>query len=182
MFIDCDRVVVRDFSVRDEADLQEILGDGKTMEYCEMPYDREKTGRFLREFCIGRHGAAAAALKETGKVVGYILLNEGEPKVYEMGWLFNRSYWRRGYAYEACSALIRYAFVQLGARRIWAETIDGDRSVKLMEKLGMRPEGVRRRQVRDLQGRWSDLYLYGLSREELPGAYCMTNEVISPWS
>ena len=36
------------------------------------------------------------------------------------------------------------------------------RSVRLMEKLGMRLEGIQRGQTRDLHGQWTDLYLYGL--------------------
>ncbi len=40
------------------------------------------------------------------------------------------------------------------------------KSVRLMEKLGMQPEGIQRRQVKDLSGRWMDLYYYGLLEED----------------
>lgn len=160
------RLILREFSEEDADDLQEILGDAGTMEYCEPPYAPDKTARFLREFCIGRHGALAAELRETGRVIGYLLFNPSEAGCYEMGWFFRRDCWRRGYAYEACSALIEYAFTRLGAHKVWAETIDGVKSVGLMKKLGMASEGVRRAQTKDLQGRWADLYFYGLLKED----------------
>jgi RimJ/RimL family protein N-acetyltransferase len=35
-----------------------------------------------------------------------------------------------------------------------------------MQKLGMRLEGIHRKQVRDFSGNWVDLYFFGLLREE----------------
>lgn len=43
-----------------------------------------------------------------------------------------------------------------------AETIDSQKSVSLMEKLGMKREGVQRSQTKDNLGNWTDLYLYGI--------------------
>lgn len=83
-----------------------------------------------------------------------------------MGWIFNRRFWRKGYAYEACRAVVNHAFDALDAHKIFAEAIDTVKSVKLMEKLGMRREGVQRSQTRDNAGSWTDLYFYGLLRED----------------
>lgn len=135
-----DRLLLRSFCRADLSDLQEILGDPQTMEQLEPPYSREKTGRFLQEFCIERQGALAVVLQSSGKLIGYLLFSRLEPQVYEIGWIFHRAYWRQGYACEACRALIRHAFASHMARRIFAETIDPVRSVGLMKKLGMRPQ------------------------------------------
>ena len=161
-----ERLTIRPFQTEDAQDLQEILGDRETMEVCEPPYDPEKTACFLRDFCIGKSGALAAVHKESGKLIGYLLFHELEPGVFEMGWFFNRRFWRKGYAFEACRAVIRDAFVHKKAHKVFAETIDTERSVPLMQKLGMRPEGIQRKQVRDLHGNWADLYFFGLLREE----------------
>lgn len=136
------------------------------MKNCEPAYDFEKTKDFLQSFCIGRNGAVAAVHKQSQKMIGYILFNEIDPAVYEMGWIFNRSYWRQGYAYEACKAVIDYAFCELNARKVFAETIDGVKSAGLMQKLGMKSEGVQRSQTKDNDGNWSDLYLYSLLGDE----------------
>ncbi len=80
-----------------------------------------------------------------------------------------RSYWRQGYAYEACKAVIDYAFRELDAHKVFAEAIDGVKSVGLMQKLGMKLEGVQRSQSQDNDGNWADLYFYGLHNEEWSG-------------
>ena len=166
MNINTERLFVRDFAMSDAADLHEIFGDAETMEHCEPPYDFEKTTRFLEDFCIGRKGAFAAVHKESGKVIGYILFNGPEPGCYEMGWIFNRSYWRQGYAHESCSALIEYAFTHMNVHKVWAEAMDAVKSVGLMKKLGMKFEGIQRKHTLDLDGNWADLYYYGLLKEE----------------
>ena len=160
MYIETPRMIVRNFQMDDVKDLQEILGDDETMKYCEPAYSLEKTTNFFQKFCIEKKAAIAAVHKESSKVIGYILFKESEKKVYEMGWFFNRNYWRQGYAYEACKAVIDYAFDALNAHKIFAETIDGEKSVNLMKKLGMKLEGIQRSQVKDNSGNWADLYLY----------------------
>lgn len=162
MNIETPRMIVRDFTPEDAADLYEILGDDETMENCEAAYDFEKTVEFLNSFCIGRKGAVAAVHKESGKLIGYILFHEFDQGVYEMGWIYNRNFWRQGYAYESCNAVIDYAFGERKAHKVFAETIDAVKSVSLMQKLGMQPEGVQHSQTKDFHGNWTDLYLYGL--------------------
>ena len=162
MYIETERLLIRDFTQSDAADLHEILGDDDTMEYCEPAYDFEKTKEFLHSFCIGRKGAVAAVHKESVKMVGYILFNELEKGVYEMGWFFNRRFWGQGLAFESCKVVIDHAFLERKAHKVFAETIDAVKSVGLMKKLGMKMEGIQHRHTRDNHGNWADLYLYGL--------------------
>ena len=169
MQVETKRLLLRDFVPEDAADLYEILGDEETMKYCEPVYDMVRTEKFLTDFCIGRRGGVAAVCRDSGKVIGYILFHGEENGVYEIGWFFNRSYWGQGYAFEACRAVLDYAFGRKRARKVFAETIDAGRSVRLMEKLGMKREGLQRSQVKNPAGEWADLYLYGILREEKEG-------------
>ena len=162
MYLETPRIIIRDFTPDDAADLHEILGDAETMEYCEPAYNFEKTKAFLTSFCIGRKGAVAAVHKESGALVGYILFNEFDGGVYELGWFFNRRFWRQGLAFESCKAVIDYAFTERKAHKIFAETIDAVKSVGLMRKLGMQPEGILRSHTRNSHGAWTDLYCCGL--------------------
>lgn len=164
--IETERLIIRNFASDDANDLYDILSDAETMKNCEPAYDLEKTEDFLHSFCIGRNGAVAVLHKQSQKVIGYILFNEVDPSVYEMGWLFNKSYWRQGYAYESCKAVIAHAFRELNAHRVFAETIDGVKSVGLMQKLGMKFEGIQRSQTKDNNGNPADLYFYGLLAED----------------
>ena len=162
MMIETPRMIIRNFKPEDAADLHGIFGDEEAMENCEPTYDFEKTKEFLTSFCIGRNGAVAAIHKESGKMIGYILFNEFDECVYEIGWIYNRSFWRQGYAYESCKAVIDYAFGELKAHKVFAEAIDPVKSVGLMKKLGMQLEGIQRSQTKNNHGNWADLYFYGL--------------------
>ena len=166
MYIETQRMMIRDFVPEDAKDLYEMLGDDETMKNLETAYSFEKTAEFLEKFCIEKRGAVAAVSKESGKMIGYILFNEVDNGVYEIGWIFNRNYRRCGYAYESCKAVVDYAFDKLYAHKIFAEAIDRIKSVGLMQKLGMKPEGVQRSHTKDMDGNWTDLYLYGLLRED----------------
>ena len=99
-------------------------------------------------------------------MMGYILFKRQDEGVYEMGWIYNSSFWRQGYAYESCKAVIDYAFAELKAYKVFAEAIDAVKSVGLMQKLGMRHEGIQRSQTKDNHGNWADLYFYGLLKDD----------------
>lgn len=60
VFIETDRMIIRNFSMDDLNDVYEILGDDETMENCEPAYTIEKTADFLQKFCIEKRGAVAA--------------------------------------------------------------------------------------------------------------------------
>lgn len=166
MYIETPRMLIRDFAEEDAEDLYEILGDDETMKYCEPAYSMEKTRKFLTSFCIDRKGAVAAVHKKNGKVIGYILFSEQGDGVFEMGWFFNRSFWGQGFAYESCRAVIDYAFGEKNIHKVFAETIDAVKSAGLMRKLGMQPEGVQRSHSKDLGGNWTNIFLYGLLKED----------------
>ncbi len=166
MYIETERIRLREFTMDDADDLFEILGDEETMASVEPAYDRAKAKDFLQNFCIARHGALAAERKSGHKVIGYILFHQVNEGVYEIGWIFNRACWCQGYAYESCNALLDHAFEAENAHKIFAEAIDGVKSVGLMKKLGMRLEGIQRQQVKDNGGNWADLYFYGILKED----------------
>lgn len=167
MHIETERLLIRDFCKTDLHSLHAILSDAETMQFMESPYTLPQTELFLKDFCIGRRGAFAVHHRGDDRMIGYLLFKPcGESDVYEIGWLFSRAYWRQGLAYEACAALIRYGFLRMDIHKIFAETIDPVRSVGLMRKLGMQPEGVQRLHTRDNTGAWADVHLYGLLRED----------------
>lgn len=160
MQIQTPRLCLRYFRESDLSDLHAILSDPETMRYSEPPYDIDRTRDFLQTFCIRRKGALAAELRETHRVIGYILFNACDhPDEREIGWFFNRAFWGQGYAFEACAALIDHAFSRMAVRKIFAETIDLGRSVALMKKLGMHFDGVD-----TFAG--ADMHTYSIRQEE----------------
>ena len=56
MNIETGRMIIRDFTMNDINDMQDILGDAETMKNCEPAYTIEKTADFLQKFCIEKKG------------------------------------------------------------------------------------------------------------------------------
>ena len=158
------RLILRPYSPADAADLHEIFSDPLVMEHCETPYTPEQTRQALSYF-IEKGLGYAVALADSGKVIGHLLFHQfpmEDDGIYEIGWFFNREYWRQGYAYEACCAMIDYGFRSLHLHKICAETIDPIRSAGLMEKLGMSHAGTFHSHTRAPDGRWADVYWYAI--------------------
>jgi len=169
MYLETERMILREFTMGDLQDFHEIFSDPEVMKNTEPPYDLEKSETFLKEFCIKRDpkGGFAAVLKESGKVIGYVLFCPvDDPEIYEIGWIFNKDYWRKGYAFEICSRLISYGFVELELHKICAEAIDADKSVSLMKKLGMQYEGTQIKHSKNNEGEWCDLHWYAILGED----------------
>lgn len=70
----------------------------------------------------------------------------------------------QGFAREALSLLIQYAFCELGLKRVWARIIeDNEPSIRLFEKLGFQREGELRQHVYR-HGQYRNMLIYGLIR------------------
>jgi RimJ/RimL family protein N-acetyltransferase len=89
-----------------------------------------------------RYGFWAAIEKSTGTFIGWFHLRpqpqdpRDEP---ELGYRLNAAAWGQGYATEGSRALIRKAFEELGARRVYATTMAVNvPSWRVMENAGMR--------------------------------------------
>lgn len=84
----------------------------------------------------------------------------------ELGYIFDPAYGGHGYATEAVTAMVAYAFDQLGVRRITAGCFaDNLASVRILEKVGMRREqhGIGDSWHAELG--WIDGYTYSLLAE-----------------
>ena len=84
----------------------------------------------------------------------------------ELGYWLGMDAWGQGYATEAADALVDLGFSRLGLSRIYAQVLDGnDASCRVLEKLGMLSEGIRRAHVRKGK-RLCDVHLFGMLRDE----------------
>ena len=110
------------------------------------------------------------AIVHEGRVSGGIELRFRDPDSAEIGYSLARPLWGRGLATEAASAVLGYGFGEPGLARIWAAAdVRNVASWRVMEKLGMRREGLLRSR-RVMHGERVDDVLYALLREEWAGA------------
>ena len=84
----------------------------------------------------------------------------------EVAYALARPYWRQGYMTEAMHAVLAAGFDQLALNRIEARCeVDNLASERVMQKVGMRFEGVLRQHML-VKGSYRDLKLYAILREE----------------
>ena len=88
-------------------------------------------------------GLWAVILKESGELIGQCGLTMQPWKdkdVLEIGYLFRRDYWHKGYATEAAVACKKYAFEKLGAKEVYSIIRDiNTASQKVALRNGMLP-------------------------------------------
>ena len=121
----------------------------------------------LRPGTPGEWFQFAIALKETNALVGDCALKiEQDGWQAEVGFTLSREHQGKGYASEAVSRLLDYAFGDLGLHRVVAITDrENEPSFALLERLGMRREG-HFVQNAWFKGRWVSEYLYAVLEDE----------------
>ena len=165
-----ERLILRRYRPEDIQDLFEYLSDEETVKYephKPLTFDEAKENL---EWRVGTDEMIAVELKDSHKMIGNVYLGRRDFEALEMGYVFNRNYWRQGYAAESCEALIQQAFSN-GVHRIYAECDPDNRnSWKLLEALGFRREAHFRKNVyfwKDETGKaiWKDTYVYARLRD-----------------
>lgn len=106
--------------------------------------------------------------KQSDRVIGRCSLFEFDAGNAQagIGYVLDRAHWRRGYMYEALTALLDCAFRELDLRRLEA-TVEAPNtaSARLLERLGFTREGVLRERWLN-HGEPLDAVVYGLLRHE----------------
>jgi len=105
-------------------------------------------------------------LREDGSLIGLVSLVHRSPSRGQIGWALHGDYRGQGYAGEAGLALTRYAFETVGLHRVHADaSIDNIGSWQVMERIGLKREGIQREATR-VDGQWQDLTLYGITADD----------------
>lgn len=160
------RLLLRRYQRRDLEAFRRLVRDPEVVRF--QPYDvlehrearKELRGRMRNPSYV------AVILKKEDRFIGGLYLQEGPYDSLELGYFLGREEWGKGYAAEACQAVIDDAFAQ-GIHRIWAQCDpDNLRSRRLLERLGFTLEGTLRSDHwfrRDGTGApiWRDTCIYG---------------------
>lgn len=99
-------------------------------------------------------------------LIGAIELRINDYKA-DVGYVLARTEWGRGYMTEALKAVSDYAFSLPRIYRVWAVCdIENKASARVMEKTGMRREGILRRFIihPNISDEPRDVYLYAMTR------------------
>ncbi len=139
--IHTDRLKLRQFISADLDELAKISAEPKTRGFMwEGPKDRQATARdfarWVEEYGQGL-GHLAIIHKPDGELIGHCGLTKRDGRIV-LSYALREDYWCKGLAPEACRAVLRYGFEQLGLKEIGTETRAENRAWRgMMEKLGM---------------------------------------------
>jgi ribosomal-protein-alanine N-acetyltransferase len=141
--IETDRLIVRNFTVNDWQALYLMIAQYQASEYAayDQPWPTSPEEiKGATEWFTGGDSYLAACLKDTGQLIGFVALNpedSAEGRAFNLGYVFNADYHGKGYATEACRAVLERAFGQLQAQKVVTGTAAANQpSCRLLHRLG----------------------------------------------
>lgn len=167
------RLLLREFRADDYDDVHAFGSDTETVRYMDWgpntpQVSRDRIALMLTAQAVWPRANIdlAVELVEQARVIGGVRLGLDGRGGADVGYTYGRPYWRRGYGYEAASALVTAGFETLKLHRIWATCdVRNAGSVAVLEKLGMRREGTLLKNLW-VKGGWRDTHLYAVLEEE----------------
>ena len=173
LIIETERLILRPFKLTDADDIVEGLNNlnvSKWLAFVPYPYTREDAIKYIEDSINNKLYNFAIVLKSENKVIGSTQLSNIS-KIHGTaggGIWINEKYHGNGYGTEAWGARIRYAFNELGLRRLENGYFEGNESsFKMQEKFGYKNEGIRRKKFISMAtGKVEDEYITGLLKEE----------------
>lgn len=150
IFLETDRLVLRQFTANDVDTLVELDGDPDVMHFVTggRPTPREEIESdvlpaFLDYYArFAGYGFWAAIEKSTGAFVGWFHFRpakDAPPNEVELGYRLHRAAWGKGYATEGSRAPIDKGFAEHGVQHVVAYTmVVNVASRRVMENAGLR--------------------------------------------
>lgn len=144
------RLLVREITVEDVPRLFELYRDESITKYMEKLFptiqqEEEYTRNYIRNiYHFYGYGMWLLVLKESGEIIGRAGLEYKEGFTgLELGFMLGEAYQHKGYAYEACRAILDYAREELGETDFRAVVHkENIHSKHLCEKLGFHLEAA----------------------------------------
>lgn len=172
--LETERLILRPFGPNDAAEVQRLAGNrsiADTTLSIPHPYEdgmaQEWISKHQPVFDEGKGVTFAITRKAGGSLIGAIsLLGMGKGHQAELGYWIGQPYWSQGFCTEAGAAVLRYAFSELGLVRVHScHLARNPASGRVMRKLGMQHEGVRRQHVKKWD-KCEDSVVYGILKAE----------------
>jgi [ribosomal protein S5]-alanine N-acetyltransferase len=93
-------------------------------------------------------------------------MREPRFKSAEVWYKISRPHWGKGYATEALFRMLKFGFADLNLHRIEAgAAVENTASLRVMEKAGMKKEGLKRK-ILPVRDTWIDAYGFAILAEE----------------
>lgn len=148
--LETERIILREMTHGDIEALCRILQDSDVMYAYEHAFSDDEVHEWLNNQLLRYDkygfGLWAVILRENGEFIGQCGITVQDccgEQVMEVGYLFAKDFWHKGYATEAARACRNYAFDVLGAERVYSIIRDNNiPSQRVAERNGMKPGSV----------------------------------------
>lgn len=156
------RLILRPFTIDDaEAMFEAWASDDEVTKYLTWPSHKSVDGtRAYLNYCAQQYARQdyyqwGIELKERHELIGAIsvvgFMEEIESA--ELGWALGKRYWGNGYMPEAAARVLDLLFDEVGVNSVCAgHDTSNPKSGRVMQKIGMKFEGVLRQSGRNNQG------------------------------
>lgn len=172
--LETERLILRRINMQDAKDIFEYSKDpevarhvlwaaqkdlSEAKEYCRFMMRR------YRQDVPSSWGIVDKTTRRLVGTIGYMDYREEHASV-EVGYSLARWVWNGGYMTEALRRVIAYTFEAMDINRIEAQhELDNPSSGRVMEKCGMKKEGILRQRLYN-KGRYVDVALYAILRSD----------------
>ncbi len=172
--LETDRLLLRPLRLTDAEDVFAYAGDPEMTHYTtwtahrSLADSRHFLQAKLRSYAHGEPSNWGVVLAASGRLIGtcgFVSWNPDHRRA-EIGYALARRHWGQGLTTEAVRAVVDFSFRQTELYRLQALClIPNLASARVMEKVGMRYEGILRG-FADHQGQFSDLKIYAILRPD----------------
>jgi RimJ/RimL family protein N-acetyltransferase/protein tyrosine phosphatase (PTP) superfamily phosphohydrolase (DUF442 family) len=172
--LETSRLLLREFEMSDKDACHAYGSDPEVVRFMTWgPNSPEQTRDYLQRVTRSegeerRTFELALVLREENVLIGGVgmRIRSAEHREGDIGYVLHRQYWNRGLVTEAARRMLDFGFDVLGLHRIFATAdTENKASLRVMEKIGMRSEGVLRRHL-FLRGEWRDTAICAALEDE----------------
>lgn len=175
-FIDTDRLILRKFKLSDSEQMYNNWAkDPENVKYVTWRSHRsiKETRKVVYEWVTGYEDLEcyrwAITIKNDGLLIGEISVIELSEvnECCEVGYILSKKYWNMGFMTEALHGVLRFLFEQVRFHRIQLRhDVNNFASRRVIEKNGLKHEGIIRHSRKTNTGSWCDTSLYSILRFE----------------
>lgn len=175
--IETERILLRKMSLKDAKDMFEYAQDSQASKYTGWyTHNSIQDTKLFLQYTINNYknnqlsnwGIVQKAEQKFIGTAGFVDWNIEHAKA-EIGYTLSRKYWGKGYMTEVVNAIIYFGFRTMMLNRIEARcVIENIASARVMEKVGMKYEGILRGCM-FMKGKYRDLKMYSILKEEFSG-------------
>ena|ERR1035437_1697692 len=172
--LETERLVLRPVEEADYKAMFEHAGDPEVAKYTSWEahknahYSKTIVQFMMKSYKENKLSNWAVILKEGNRFIGtcgFVSESKANNRA-EVGFAIRKDCWNRGYVTEALKKTLEFGFKTIGYNRIEAICdVDNAASARVMEKCGMKFEGILRQSVMK-RGRFRDVKSYAVLAEE----------------